>query len=47
MTWDKYSKALKYLEKYDISEEKKIRFIDNIYKLANHNFNNFIKINWQ
>jgi hypothetical protein len=36
--WD----ALKCLENTDISEEKKIRFIENLYKLVNINFNNFI-----
>lgn len=47
MTKQDYKDELKHLEKYDISEEKKIRFIDNIYKLAHYNFNNFIKTNWQ
>ena len=47
MTKREYQEELKYLEKYNISEEKKIRFIENLYKLANINFNNYIKNNWQ
>jgi len=42
-----YTKELKYLEEYDISEERKIRFIENLYRLANINFNNFIENNWE
>ena len=45
MTNTQYQEELKYLEKYDISEEEKIRFIKNLYRLANINFNNFIKNN--
>ena len=42
-----YQEELKYLENYDMSEDEKIRFIENLYRLANINFNNFIKNNWQ
>jgi hypothetical protein len=45
MTNKEYSDELKHLEKYDVSEEKKIRFIENLNKLININFNNFIKNN--
>jgi hypothetical protein len=45
MTKVQYHEELKYLEKYDISEEDKIIFIENLYRLANMNFNNFIKNN--
>ncbi|MFK7779774.1 MAG: hypothetical protein QM490_01390 [Candidatus Gracilibacteria bacterium] len=45
MTIIDYTEKLKYLKEYDISEEKKIRLIENLYKLANINFNNFIKNN--
>jgi len=47
MTKTQYQEELKYLEKYDISEEEKIKFIENLHRLANINFNNFIKNNWQ
>jgi len=47
MTNTQYQEELKYLEQYDISEEEKIKFIENLYRLANINFNNFIKNNWQ
>ncbi len=40
-----YKKELERLKDYDVSEEEKIRFIDNLYRLANHNFNEFVK-NW-
>ena len=40
-----YQEELKYLEKYNISEEEKVKFIANLYRLANINFNNFIKNN--
>jgi predicted nucleic-acid-binding Zn-ribbon protein len=45
MVKKEYWEALKCLENCDISEEKKIRFIENLNKLININFNNFIK-NW-
>jgi len=45
MTKIQYQEELEYLEKYDISEEDKIKFIENLYILANMNFNNFIKNN--
>jgi hypothetical protein len=45
MTNTQYQEELKYLEQYDISEEEKIKFIENLYRLANINFNNFIKNN--
>jgi hypothetical protein len=41
----KYLDELKYLERYNIDEDKKIIFIENLYKLANINFSNFIKNN--
>jgi len=44
---EKYAKELKHLEEYDISEERKIRFIENLYRLANINFNDFIENNWE
>lgn len=47
MTKKDYTNELKYLEKYEVDEEKKIRFIENLYKLININFNNFIENNWQ
>ncbi len=40
-----YKKELEYLKKYDISKERKIRFIESLYRLANYNFNEFMK-NW-
>ena len=40
-----YQEELKYLKNYDMSEDEKIRFIENLYRLANINFNNFIKNN--
>ena len=40
-----YQEELKYLEQYNMSEEEKIRLIENLYRLANINFNNFIKNN--
>ena len=45
MTKIQYQEELKYLKRYDISEEDKIEFIENLYRLANMNFNNFIKNN--
>jgi len=47
MTKIQYEEELEYLVKYDISEEDKIKFIENLYRLANINLNNFIKNNWQ
>lgn len=38
---------LKYLEKYNICEEEKIKLIENLYRLAHINFNNFIENNWK
>ena len=38
---------LKYLKQYNISEENKIRFIENLYRLAHFNFNSFIENNWE
>lgn len=40
-----YKKELECLKSYEVSEEEKIRFIDNLYRLANYNFNEFMK-NW-
>ena len=45
MTKTQYQEELKYFQKYDISEDEKIRFIENLYRLAHINFNNFIKNN--
>lgn len=42
-----YSKELKYLEQYDMTEEQKIQLIENLYRLAHINFNNFIENNWE
>jgi len=36
---------LKYLKKYNMTEEQKIKLIQNLYRLAYINFNNFIKNN--
>lgn len=47
MTKNKYSEELKCLEKYNVSIEEKIKFIENLYILINMNFSNFIKNNWQ
>lgn len=41
----KYSSELRYLEQYNMSEERKIRLIENLYRLANMNFNSFIENN--
>ena len=43
----KYSYELKLLEKYKISEKRKIKLIENLYRLANINFNNFIENDWK
>lgn len=40
-----YSQELKYLEKYNMTEEEKVKFIENLYRLAYINFNNFIDNN--
>lgn len=47
MTPEKYKDKLKYFENCDTSEERKIRFIENLYKLAHHNFTQFKKLHWQ
>jgi len=41
----KYNHELKYLEQYNMSKEKKIKLIDNLYRLAHINFNNFVENN--
>lgn len=41
----KYSLELKYLEDLNMSEEKKIRLIENFYRLAHINFNYFLENN--
>lgn len=41
------NQELKYLETFDMSEEQKIKLIENLYKLAHINFNNFVKNDWQ
>lgn len=40
-----YSSELEYFKDYDMSEERKIRLIENLYRLANMNFNSFIENN--
>ncbi len=47
MTHYDYKEELKCLEKYDVSIDEKIKFIENLYRLANMNFNNFVENNWQ
>lgn len=47
MTKNNYLKELNYLKWYNINEEKKIKFIRDLYILANINFNNFSKNFWQ
>jgi len=34
---------LKYLQKYRMSEEQKIKLIKNLYRLAHFTFNNYVK----
>ena len=46
MTKKEYIEELKCLEKYDVSIEEKIKFIENLYILINMNFTNFTKNNW-
>ena len=41
------NKYLKYLERYNMSEAEKIRLIENLYRLAHINFNNFVENNWE
>lgn len=41
------NKYLKYLEIYNMSESEKIRLIENLYRLAHINFNNFVENNWE
>lgn len=47
MSNTQYQEELTYLKQYNMSEEEKLKFIENLYRLANINFNNFIKNNWQ
>jgi len=47
MTQRDYTDELTYLEQYDISEEEKKKIIEQLYRLAHMNFNNFIQNNWQ
>ena len=45
MSNTQYQEELTYLKQYNMSEEEKLKFIENLYRLANINFNNFIKNN--
>lgn len=38
-------KKLNYIKNFDISDEQKIKLINNLYKLANIQFNEYLK-NW-
>lgn len=40
----KYQELI-YLEKYDICEDIKIKLVENLYRLAHINFNNFVENN--
>lgn len=44
---EKYTEELKFFEEYEMSEDRKIKLIENLYRLANINFNNFIENNWE
>lgn len=46
MTSNEYQDELKYLTRYDIPKNKKIEFVENLYKLANMIFTQQLK-NWQ
>lgn len=42
----KYQELI-YLEKYDICEDIKKKLVENLYRLAHINFNNFVENNWE
>jgi len=44
---EKIREKLSYLAWYDVSEDKKIAFIENLYKLAYINYDNFMRKYWQ
>jgi len=43
MTDKKVLDKLKYLENYDYEDEVKIKFIENLYKLAHLSFDSYVK----
>ena len=43
MTKNNYKSELKYLEHLDINQERKVEFIESLYRLSHINFNEFIK----
>lgn len=43
----KYSLELQYLEKFDMDEDRKVRLIENFYRLAHINFNYFLENDWE
>lgn len=43
MTNEKILDKLKYFENYDYDDEVKIRFIENLYKLAHLSFDSYVK----
>jgi hypothetical protein len=43
----KYSYELKLLEQCNMSQKRKIKLIENLYRLAHINFNNFIENDWE
>lgn len=47
MTINNYKQELELLKHLDICEEKKISFIDDLYRLSHINFKNFSENNWQ
>lgn len=44
---EKYAEELKFFEKYDMSEERKIKLIEDLYRLANILFDDFVENNWE
>ena len=44
---EKYAEELKFFEEYDMSEERKIKLIEDLYRLANILFNDFVENNWE
>lgn len=40
-----YHHELTLLERYNMSEERKIKLIENLYRLAHINYNNYIENN--
>lgn len=43
---NKIEEKLQYLKRYNIPDQKKIEFIEKLYKLANISFSEYIK-DWQ